>query len=184
MYTRHPQVRLFLNGRNVHSTRHPSKLVATFKVAWEPGELRAVALDEKGAVVANRSLFTAGAPTALSLTSHQRVLAANRQELAYVTARVLDSEGVVVPMATHTVSFSVVGPRGQRTGRAELAAVGSGDPSDPSSFQSSERRAYRGICVAIVRPGTARMPPRAGSSVLLVATAPGLRSANLSINIR
>ena len=64
------------------------------------------------------------------------------------------------------------------TGGAQLAAVGTGDPTDMTGFAGPIRRTYRGRAMAIVRPllGTAE-------NATLSVSADGLPSASLELPI-
>ena len=69
-------------------------------------------------------------------------------------------------------------------GDGELAAVGTGDPLDLSSFAASSRRSFRGRAMAIVRPGKtgAAAPPTRGE-LTLSADAPGLKGAKVVVTV-
>ena len=73
------------------------------------------------------------------------------------------------------VSFSVEGD-------AELAAVGTGDPTDLTSFSSATRSTFRGLVTAIVRPGGVGRAPSAGT-VRLRASATGLKGAEVTLTV-
>ena len=150
-------------------------LAARAKVPYEPGVLVAVALDSTGARLANRSIVTAGAAARLELHVDREEMRADRGDLAYVSATVVDAAGHRVWASTARVAFEV-------DGVAELAAIGSGDPQDPSSFRAGARAAFRGRCVAILRPGSATAAPRAGD-VRLTARAPGLGTARIDLRV-
>ena len=57
----------------------------------------------------------------------------------------MDAAGNVQADADVMVNFSVAG-------QGELAAVGTGDPADVSSFSTGQKMTYRGQVVAILRP--------------------------------
>jgi beta-galactosidase len=145
-------------------------------VPFAAGELRAVAYASDGTTaVANRTLRTAGAAHRVILTADRPALQAHRDDLAYVTATVVDAAGVTVPAEHTLLSFSL-----DAGAPAEIAAVGSGDPTDSGSFHSSSRKTYRGRAVAIVRPGGTNVAATAGSATL-TASADGLASGSVTI---
>ena len=75
-----------------------------------------------------------------------RVLVRNDpNELIYVEVVVHDANGVLVPEARVSIAFEVIGC-------GTLLAVGTGDPTDVTSFQSSVWTTWRGRVVAIVQP--------------------------------
>ena len=146
-------------------------------VPFAPGAISAVALDGQGHAVVNTTLQTCGTPVGLALHAERSLMPADRSELTYVVATVVDGAGRRVPHADHLVSFSLVGPT-----PAEIAAVGSGNPADAESFRGGARRAFQGRCVAVLRPGTLRNQPRPGR-LRLRATADGLRSAEMVMRV-
>src|SRR5919202_484264 len=103
-----PAVRLELNGRVVgqKSLTDDAKLTATFDVPYEPGELKAVALDG-GRSVASKTLVTAGPPVGLRLTADRQRIRAARGDLSYVAVEVVDARGRLVPNQDRAVGFSV-----------------------------------------------------------------------------
>ena len=62
------------------------------------------------------------------------------------------------------------------TGDGELTAVGTGDPTDVSSFHQGKRTTWHGVAVAIVRPTTTT-----AGSMKLTASAKGLKSASATV---
>ena len=61
-----------------------------------------------------------------------------------ITATVVDAAGRTVPDANHEITFAVAG-----SGR--LLGVGNGDPSSHESDRGPKRRAFNGLCAAIVQ---------------------------------
>ena len=171
VYSSCEAVRLELNGKEV-ATRTldaDSKLTARFEVPYAPGELRAIGL-RGGKEVASQKLRTAGPPKRLRLIADRSRIHADRNDLCYVTVEVTDAAGVLVPTAALPVRFSV-------SGAGELAAVGSGNPREPESFQAPARTTFQGRCLAILRPkGNA-------GALQLRAQADGLNAATVNIRV-
>ena len=108
------QVELFLNGKSLgvktdtpdRGLRHPPRL---WTVAYEPGILEAVARHEGKEVRDQRR--TAGSPHHLVLEADAHGLeSGNLESLAYITARVVDEKGAVVPSAAIPITFTSAGP--------------------------------------------------------------------------
>ncbi|KQW07082.1 glycoside hydrolase family 2 TIM barrel-domain containing protein [Streptomyces sp. Root369] len=142
------------------------KLHLTWKVPYAPGELKAVAR-RNGKVVATDVLRTAGKPHAVRLTADRTSLAADGRSLAFVTADVVDSRGVVVPDAEHLITFAVRG--------GSLAGLDNGREESAERYQATTRTAFHGKALAIVRSGTE-------PGVLKVtASAEGLRAGRAKV---
>ena len=73
-----------------------------------------------------------------------------------------------VPVADNEVTFSV-------SGSGTLIGVGNGDPSSHESDKASKRRAFNGLCMAMVQAS------KQGGDVVVEASAPGLQSASVKI---
>lgn len=184
VYTRHPAVRLELNGRVVGeqpvsfevgavglSAALPvTALVARFSVPFEAGELRAVAL-EGGVEVAARRLETVGGASRIALHAERPSVAADRGDLAYLTVEAVDAEGRVDPNAAVAVELAVSGP-------GELVAAGNASPNQPASFQRPRFLTFRGRALAVVRP------TGGAGTITVTAAAAGLAPATLTIPVR
>jgi len=173
VYTNCPRVELFLNNKSLGTQkRHADDSPILWKVPYEPGELRAEASDNAH-VVATSSLRTAGPPAKILLSADLDKLPAAYDEVSFVRATVTDADGNVVPDATDLVTFTVSGP-------GVIAAVDNGDSSSHEPFIASQRHAFRGRCLAIIKatnaPGpitiTASAANLAGTSVQIDAIAP------------
>ena len=87
-------------------------------------------------------------------------------DVAHVTVEIVDANGDVVPTANSLVKFSIVGG-------GEIIGVESGCPYDLSSCKSNERKAFNGLCLAIVQatePG----------AIVVKAESEGLKPAEIS----
>jgi beta-galactosidase len=170
VYSSCESVRLELDGEEIATQAVNDKMIARFKVPYQPGELRAVGLSD-GQSVASAILRTAGQPKAIRLTADRSTIRADRNDLAYITVEIVDDQGLVVPNAEIPVRFTV-------SGAGELAATGSGSPKDAASFQHPLRKTWRGRCLVIVRPkGNA-------GTVTLKTEAEGLKGATATVETR
>ncbi|MBE9461583.1 glycoside hydrolase family 2 TIM barrel-domain containing protein [Dyadobacter subterraneus] len=171
VFSRSPLVRLELNGKLVgEKNMTDTSIVAVFTIPYQPGTLKATSY-ENGKVTGFFELVTAGKPTHLRLVADRSVLNADRNDLSYVTVEVVDDNGRVVPSATVPVSFEM-------SGAGTLAGIGSGNPTDLSSFQGTEKSTFNGRCMAIARPNGV------SGSITLKAKTPGLKSAEVILTVK
>jgi beta-galactosidase len=165
VYSNCEDVELVLNGKSLGSKPHPADDAArVWNVPFEPGTIRAIGKN-KGKIVATHELRTAGKPAKLMLAADRGKLARNWDDVVYITASVVDDNGVLVPGADHLVSFRTTGP-------GVIAAVDSADNASHEPFQASERHAFQGQCLAIVKAsaGAGRIAVTASSAGLAAAT--------------
>jgi beta-galactosidase len=166
VYTRSKLVKLELNGKLIgeQAVDDSKSITATFEVPYEPGSLVARCFDN-GVETASETIKTVSKPAIIRLTADRSVIKANRNDLSYVMTEILDAEGNIVPYADDImVNFEI-------SGNGEIAGVGSGSPTDMSSFQQPRKKTWQGRCLAIVRP-----KGEAGK-IVLRATAEGLKEA-------
>jgi len=162
-----PRVELFLNGRSLGLKDMPLNSHLEWSVPYEPGTLMARGYDASSEIVTVDKVETTGAPTALRLTTDRTRLTADGEDMTVVDVAVVDAQGRVVPTASNAVKFQV-------TGSGHVVGVGNGNPADHDPDKASARKAYCGLCMAIVGAGTKAGPIR------LQATSPGLKPAAMA----
>ena len=168
VFTSGDEAELFVNDR---SMGRRSKAPLNYRLRWddvvyEPGELKVVAW-RQGRVWATEAVKTAGDAAALALDADRAELRADGSDLAFVTARVIDRDGIPAPRADPRIRFSIEGP-------GEIVATDNGDATSFEPFPSPERRAFSGHALVIVR--TRR---DAAGPITLRARADGLRGAEV-----
>jgi len=82
---------------------------------------------------------------------------------------VLDAKGRIVPRADDLVTFAVAGP-------GDVIGVGNGNPTSHEADVASQRKAFNGLCQAIVRTRRGQ-----AGEVRVTASAPGLKTASVSL---
>jgi len=142
------------------------KLHLTWKVPYEPGELKAVA-SSGGKAVASDALRTAGVAHAVRLTADRKSPAADGRSLVFVTAEIVDAHGVVLPDAEDLIAFEVKG--------GSIAGLDNGREESAERYQASTRTAFHGKALAIVRSGAA------AGSLKVTARAEGLRTGTVTV---
>lgn len=172
VYTSGDEAELFLNGQ---SLGRQAKAQYEYRLRWddvlyEPGELSVVTYKD-GQQWATDSVETAGEAAQLQLRADRPMLRASGTDLAFLTVRVLDAQGRLVPRAAHPVSFSVSGP-------GEIVGTDNGDPTDRTVFPSTTRDAFFGMALVIVRG----LPEQSGV-VTVAATAGGLSEASATLTL-
>jgi beta-galactosidase len=139
-------------------------------VPYQPGTLKAVGT-KAGKVVAEVEVVTVGEPAAIGLSVDRETISADRRDVAHVTVAILDAQGRVAPLANNEIAFEV-------QGEGKIVGVDSGNPLSHESFKASRRKAFNGLCLAIVQ-STAK-PGR----IRITATSPGLKSSSVAVTTR
>ncbi|MFG0286874.1 MAG: beta-galactosidase GalB [Rhodopirellula sp. JB044] len=170
VFTSGDEVELFLNGVSLGRKR---KQQYQYRLRWddvvyEPGVLKAVAY-KNGDVWATETVETAGKATALEMVADRDNIQSNGLDLSFITARVIDSAGHVVPRANHELTFLVEGP-------GEIIATDNGDPTCFVAFPSPIRPAFNGLALAIVRA-----TPGQSGKIQVTVSAKGLADRSIVI---
>ena len=165
------EVELFLNGRSQGTKRKQGDEVQVFwRIPYEPGVLKAVSR-KNGRVVLTREVRTASEPARIELVPDRKTLKADGVDLSFVTVKVVDRNGTLVPFADDLIKFEV-------TGEASIAGVDNGYQASHESFKGKQRKAYHGMALAIVQ--TKQKPGR----IVFKATSANLPPASVVLNSR
>lgn len=170
VYSSCDEVELFLNGRSLGRklTNRSTEYTARWEVPYQAGALKAVGYD--GArQVSSSELRSAAPPTRIKLTADRARIAADGQDLSYITVELVDARGVRHPKAENLVKFALEGP-------GTIVGVGNANPVSTESYQQPQRKAWQGRCLLIVKSGT-----HPGRTVVR-ASAEGLPTATLVVN--
>lgn len=145
IYTSGDAVELFLNGKPLGRREkiHSYDRLTWDDVRYEPGVLKAVAY-KNGQKWAEEVVETTGKPAALQVTPEKTVLKNDGTDLSFIRVAIVDSKGRTVPRSKNHLKFSVSGP-------AEIVATDNGDATSLLPFQLSERDAYNGLALVILR---------------------------------
>jgi len=163
-YNHADEVELFLNGQSLGTKKKEGDdLHVMWHVKYEPGTLKAVSRKD-GKVVLTREIHTAGTPAKIQLIADRKLIKADGKDLSFITVKILDKDGNVVPDAGNLVNFKI-------SGTAFIAGVDNGSETDHDPFKASYRKAFNGLALAIIQ---AKDKP---GNITLTATSNGLQSA-------
>jgi len=141
VYTKDPQVNLFLNDKliDTKNVSQDTEFKAVFSVPYEAGTLRAQTCWGR-----TKTLRTAGKPARLRLTPDRTVMAADGQSLTFVTIEVVDKQGTPVPEAAISCEATV-------KGAGKLLAFASADLKDTEPYTSPRVKTWNGRALLVVR---------------------------------
>ena len=90
-------------------------------------------------------------------------------DVAYVTASVVDANGILCPLADNTVNFSLTGP-------GVIAATDNGNLANHEIFNTPVRQSYHGKSIAIIKGnGSGKVTVKAASA--------GIADGSVSVEI-
>ncbi|MGZ3853543.1 MAG: glycoside hydrolase family 2 TIM barrel-domain containing protein, partial [Flavisolibacter sp.] len=168
-YNNADDVELFLNGKSLGKKRKQGdSLHIWWRVNFVPGTLKAVSR-KNGKIVLIKETKTAGAPSKIQLVADRKVVKANGEDLSFVTVRITDSEGNLVPNADNLVKFQI-------KGEGEIAGVDNGLQTSLEPFKASYRKAFNGMCLVIIKTTQKR------GSIQLTAHSEGLQGSSINID--
>ncbi len=160
-------VELVVNGTSVGAKPVKKDSHLAWKVPYAPGaiEARGTKAGQPPLVVRRE---TTGAATGIQLVPDRPRLSANGEDVSVVEVRIVDGNGRVVPTADHDVTFTV-------SGAGRFIGIGNGDPSShevdrvpPGAEAPWKRRAFNGLCMALVQA------TRQAGEIHVEASSPGL----------
>jgi beta-galactosidase len=171
VYSNCNEVQLFLNGKSFGSKPKPSDdSPREWNIPFQKGTVKAIGKND-GKEVATDELKTANTPEKIALTIDESSLTNNWNDVAIVTATIVDSHGIPCPNANDLIKFKI-------EGSGEIAAVDNGDIFSHKSYQGTEDPAYKGRCIAIIKTKDS------SGKIKISATAKGLKPGAVSIEVK
>jgi beta-galactosidase len=187
-YSNGDEVELFLNGKSLGRKKRFAEMVelpvgpnvtpdrkfeSKYRYLWQvpfaPGVLKAVAY-QNGQPVASEEVRTAGPAAQVRLIPDRKTIHADGDDLSFITVRIEDKDGNLVPEADNLVHFAVTGP-------GTIAAVDNGNAATVEPFHADQRRAFNGLALLIVRS----RPGQTGEA-RITATSDGLAQGETQVS--
>lgn len=174
LYTNLDEVELFLNNKSLGKKKVNKYDIPTWRVKYIPGKLTAKGKKENQKYTEN--IETTGEPALIQLSSENGdSINGNGNDLAIITARILDSKKRIVPTADNYISFKVE--------NGTVLGIGNGNPSchEPDVFPQNApigRSTFSGYAQLIIKSDGS------GKPIQITATAESLITSHLTINVR
>jgi beta-galactosidase len=150
--------------------RTTADLHLAWDVPYEPGTLKAVGTKD-GKVLATVEVSTAGEPAMIGLAVDRDAITADRRDVAHLTVQIQDANGRMAPTASNEVTFEI-------EGEGRILGLDNGDPQSHEDYRSPRRKAFNGLCLAIVqatgKPG----------QIKVTASSPGLKASSVTVTTK
>jgi beta-galactosidase len=170
VYSNLDRVELFLNGQSLGAKDMKKDSHLAWNVRYAPGAIEARGYkDGKQAMTAKRE--TTGPATKLALTADRQEISADGEDVAMFAVEVRDAQDRPVPIADNQVTFRV-------SGQGKVIGVGNGDPTSHESDTASSRKAFSGLCLALMQS------TKAAGTITVEASSPGLTPASVTISTK
>ncbi|MGH9605676.1 MAG: beta-galactosidase GalA [Terracidiphilus sp.] len=168
VYSNLDKVELLLNGVSLGSQEVKKNLHPAWTVKYAPGTLEASGFKgDKVVMTARRE--TTGPPAKLAMRADRNKVSADGEDVAMFAVEVQDAHGRVAPITDNEVAFTVAGA-------GKLIGVGNGDPTDQEPDKGSSRKAFSGLCMALVQS------MKEEGKITVEASSPGLAPARVTID--
>lgn len=189
VYTSYPEAELFINGKSQGRRKKDTSVTldATendkdknaftrqkrYRLMWmntvyQPGTVKVVAYDKNGKVAETKEVRTAGKPHRLELVADRAKIKADGKDISFVTVRLVDKAGNLIPSDARLVKFEV-------QGQGKFRAAASGNPASLDLFHEPQHHLFSGMLTALVES-----TEEAGTATLTVS-AEGVQSASIKI---
>ena len=162
-YTNCDEVKLFLNDKLIGSQIFANtnityrslqwdkvinlgdgqKLSLDWKVPFSPGTLRAEGY-KNGKLIATDIVKTADDPGKIDLVADHSAIKADGKDLSYITVKIKDRQGTLVPNADNLIHFDI-------EGEGRIVGVSNGNPISLESPKGKERSAFSGMCQVVIQ---------------------------------
>ena len=171
VFTSGDEVELFLNGKSLGRKK---KQPLEYRLRWddvtyEAGELKAVAY-KNGKKWAENSMKTTGEAVGLTAEADRKKIKSDGYDLSFITVKILDKDGLTVPLSNNKIRFSIEGP-------GEIVATDNGDQTDFTPFNSRERNAFNGLCLVIVKGKKGQ-----NGDITVIAESQDMKTAKIKIS--
>lgn len=170
-YNNADEVELYLNGKSLGIRKKvDDEMHVMWKVVYTPGMIKAVSR-KAGKQVLEREIRTAGKPAKIILEADRNTINADGKDLSFITVKIVDKYGNLVPDADNLVEFKI-------NDVGFIAGVDNGCQTSMELFKAGKRMAFNGMCLAVIQA-----KEKAGA-ITFTAISKGLKKASVTINVK
>ena len=144
-----PRIELLFNDKQIGAYdidhKNGTQLLGWWKIPYKEGELKAIAYDENGNIIATDIRKSFKDARKICLDCDKDKVMANGLDLAFLEITVEDENGNTVENANNRIHVSV-------TGEGRLIGLDNGDSTDYDQYKGLSRRLFNGKLMAIIAP--------------------------------
>lgn len=145
-YSNCESVELFINGKSL-GKKTKNNISEKYQYIWETefenGTIVAKGYNSEGNAISTDEIKTSsGIPAKLLLTSDNNSVDISTDDLAFITCEVLDENGVIIPNASNTVTFSVE--------NGSIIGTDNGNAACVENMRKPIRSAFCGKCLCVI----------------------------------
>lgn len=171
VYTNCTEVELFLNDSSLGTKRkEKDDLRLTWQLKYKPGTVKAIGKTQEGKTISTE-VKTAEEAAKIKLSADRTILHADGKDLSFITAEILDKNGVIVPNAENLIQFEILGD-------ALIVGVDNGNQTSHESFKANLRKAFNGKCLVVIQSSGKK------GLVNLRATSDNLESSSIEFKLQ
>jgi beta-galactosidase len=161
------RVELFHNGQSLGAKDVKKDSHLEWIVKHAPGVIEARGYKD-GKLLLTAKRETTGSATKLVMRADRTQVSADGEDVTMLAVEIHDAQGRVVPVTDHDVTFRV-------SGQGRLIGTGNGDPTNQEPDKGNSRKAFSGLCAAIVQS------TKSAGNITVEATSPGLTPATVTV---
>lgn len=171
VYSNCDEVELFLNGKSLGVKPKPKDdSPRNWEVPFDKGSLKAIGKNN-GKEVVSEELKSAGPPAKIILTTDQSSLTNNFDDVAFVTAKIVDANGITCSNEDTRIKFTI-------DGAGVIEALDNGNLSSHDMYKATEYAAYHGKCLALIKA------KGSDGKITVKASAAGLSDGSVTIAVK
>lgn len=171
-FTNCDKVELFLNGKSLGEKEYDHYACShlMWVVPYVAGELKAVGYID-GKVVAEDILRTTDEAYSVRLSVDREEISSDGNDIAFVSAEIIDKNGRVVPNAENLVTFTV-------SDDISILGIDNGDPEYVGSLKSNAIPALAGKCLIVIGG------QGVSGQFSIKASSKGIKSSTVTISVK
>jgi len=167
VYSNLDKVELLVNGQSLGTKEVKKDSHLAWIVKYSSGAIEARGWkDGKQAMTTKRE--TTGPAAKLVMSADRREISADGEDVAFFAVEVQDAQGRAVPVTDNRVTFKVIG-------EGILIGTGNGDPTNQEPDKGTSRKAFSGLCMAIVQS------TKVAGKITVEAASPGLAPMSATV---
>jgi beta-galactosidase len=167
VYSNLDKVELLVNGQSLGTKEVKKDSHLAWIVKYSSGAIEARGWkDGKQTMTTKRE--TTGPAAKLVMSADRREISADGEDVAFFAVEVQDAQGRAVPVTDNRVTFKVIG-------EGILIGTGNGDPTNQEPDKGTSRKAFSGLCMAIVQS------TKVAGKITVEAASPGLAPMSATV---